>query len=80
MLSFTLRDGGREAANAVVNALQYFGIAVSWGGYESLVLPLEVTDPSTGKKTWIIRLSVGLESVEDLKADLYQALNAAVGK
>lgn len=77
MLSFTLRDGGRDAAYAVVNALQYFGIAVSWGGFESLALPLEVTDPATGNKQWIIRLSIGLESVEDLKADLYQALNAA---
>lgn len=78
MLSFTLRDGRREAAYAVVNALKYFGIAVSWGGYESLALPLEVSDPANGRKQWIIRLSIGLESVEDLKADLYQALNASL--
>lgn len=77
MLSFTLRDGDRESAYAVVNALKYFCIAVSWGGYESLALPLEVTDTAASEKKWIIRLSVGLESVEDLKADLYQALNKA---
>ena len=74
MLSFELRDGSRERAYRVVDALKYFCIAVSWGGYESLAIPLEVTDPTTGKKIWIIRLSVGLESIEDLKADLYQAL------
>jgi|CXWL01.1.fsa_nt_gi cystathionine beta-lyase len=75
MLSFQLRDASREKTFAVVNALRYFAIAVSWGGYESLAIPAHVTDSITGKKIWIIRLSVGLESVEDLKADLYQALS-----
>lgn len=79
LISFTLKTPGREAAFAVVDALRYFGIAVSWGGYESLAVPLEVTDPSDGKSKWVIRISVGLESVEDLKADLYQALNAVSG-
>lgn len=77
MMSFELREGSREAALAVVNALRYFCIAVSWGGYESLAIPIESVDPSSGRPTWIIRLSIGLESVEDLKADLYQALNSA---
>jgi cystathionine beta-lyase len=76
MLSFELKDGGREKAFRVVDALEYFCIAVSWGGYESLAIPLEVPDPATGRKMWIIRLSIGLEAVEDLKADLDQALNA----
>lgn len=76
MLSFELKDGSREKAFRVVDALEYFCIAVSWGGYESLAIPLEVVDPATGKKIWIIRLSVGLESVEDLKADLDRALGA----
>lgn len=77
LISFSLRTPGREAAFAVVDALKYFGIAVSWGGFESLALPLEVTDPADGMKKWIIRLSVGLESLEDLKADLYHALGAS---
>lgn len=78
MLSFELRQGSREATFAVVDALNLFGIAVSWGGYESLAIPVEVTDPADGRKKWLIRLSVGLESVEDLKADLYQALSRAL--
>lgn len=78
MLSFTLRDGSREAAFRFINALKYFCIAVSWGGYESLAIPLEVKDPETGTPIWIVRLSVGLESLPDLKADIYHALNEAV--
>jgi cystathionine beta-lyase len=74
MLSFELCENSRRRAYEVVDALRYFCIAVSWGGYESLAIPLKVTDPQTGREIWIIRLSVGLESVEDLKADLCQAL------
>jgi cystathionine beta-lyase/cystathionine gamma-synthase len=47
---------------------------VSWGGHESLAIPHEFTDPETGRPEWLIRLSIGLESLEDLKADLYKAL------
>ncbi|MFH1419771.1 MAG: PLP-dependent aspartate aminotransferase family protein [Planctomycetota bacterium] len=74
MLSFEPRGSSRERVHRIVDALEYFCIAVSWGGYESLAIPLEVADPATGDKTWIIRLSVGIESIEDLKADLYRAL------
>lgn len=75
MLSFELKNNSQESTFKVVDALRIFSIGVSWGGYESLVVPLHATDPETGNPTWIIRLSVGLETVEDLKADLYQALN-----
>lgn len=75
MLSFVLHDGRRERAYEVVEALRYFCIGVSWGGYESLAVPLEVYDPSLKRKIWLIRLSVGLESVDDLQADLSAALD-----
>lgn len=74
LVSFQLPNPTRERTFAVVEALKLFGIAVSWGGFESLAIPIETPDPATGKPTWIIRLSIGLESLEDLKADLYQAL------
>jgi len=74
MLSFELRDPTHTQACQVVNALRYFCIAVSWGGYESLVIPSAVTDPVDGEEKWIIRLSVGLENVADLRADLNRAL------
>lgn len=74
MLSFELRDPTRRQAYQVVNALRYFCIAVSWGGYESLAIPSAVTDPVDGEEKWVIRLSVGLENVADLRADLKHAL------
>lgn len=75
LLSFELRAATQEATFAVVDGLQIFSIGVSWGGYESLAVPLHVVDPASGESIWVIRLSIGLETVEDLKADLYQALN-----
>ena len=40
LLSFELKEGGQSAAYAVVDALKYFQIGVSWGGYESLAIPI----------------------------------------
>jgi len=74
LVSFELADPSREAAFAVVDALTYFCIAVSWGGYESLAIPVEVPDFERGGRKWIIRLSIGLENLSDLQADLDAAL------
>ena len=61
-----------------VNALELFGIGYSWGGYESLVLPVDphrtVTDAPAPN---LVRLHIGLEDVEDLIADLAVALDQA---
>ncbi|MFK7869048.1 MAG: cystathionine beta-lyase [Roseobacter sp.] len=59
-----------------VDALHHFGIGVSWGGYESLVLPVT---PKRSADTWtedgqLIRFNIGLEDLETLKADLATAL------
>jgi cystathionine gamma-synthase len=79
MVSFTLR-GGEEAALKVCELVQLFILGESLGGVESLIehpgrmthasvagSPLEVPDN-------LVRLSVGIENVEDLLADLAQAL------
>jgi cysteine-S-conjugate beta-lyase len=46
----------------------------SWGGFESLILPFDPRDYRTATKWQVagpaVRLHVGLEDVEDLKADL----------
>lgn len=85
MVTFQLH-GGREQANAFVKALQVFSFAESLGGVESLVChPATMTHatypPEDRLKRGItegtIRLSVGLEDVEDLIADLDQALRRA---
>ena len=61
---------------AFVDALHHFGIGVSWGGYESLVLPVT---PQRSAGTWaedgqLVRFNIGLEETASLKADLAAAL------
>jgi cystathionine beta-lyase len=59
-----------------VDHLQMFGIGVSWGGYESLVLPVHPTRTAT---TWseqgpLVRFNIGFENTASLIEDLKQAL------
>jgi len=85
MLSFEI-DGGEAAVRAFVENLQHFSLAESLGGVESLVChPATMTHAPVSKaaldeagiRQSLIRLSVGLESSEDLVADVLQALDAA---
>jgi cystathionine gamma-synthase len=74
MLSVQLR-GGRGAALAVAGKLQLFTNATSLGGCESLVEHRgSVEGPHTTTAQNLLRLSVGLEHVDDLIEDLQQAL------
>lgn len=74
MLSVQLH-GGRDAALAVAGRLQLFTNATSLGGCESLVEHRgSVEGPHTTTPQNLLRLSVGLEHVDDLIADLRQAL------
>ncbi|MFV7785834.1 cystathionine gamma-synthase [Shewanella marisflavi] len=86
MLSFELK-GGESALVAFLDALQYFSVAESLGGVESLVaVPATMThramDPEArreaGVKDTLIRLSVGIEDGEDLVADILAGLEAAI--
>ena len=81
LLLSALESGAVRAAEPtpkgwIVNAWVKRGLLLAFrcGVNESLAVPLEVWDPATKRKTWIIRLSVGLESVADLEADLLAAL------
>jgi len=81
LLTFELHERSGERRDALVDALQLFGIGASWGGFESLALPVE---PGAGRSTgdWpargrFVRLHVGLEDPEDLIADLAQAFDRA---
>lgn len=69
--------------DAFCNALKLFKIGYSWGGPISLVMPYELKTmrqawPSHLKHGILVRFSVGLEAVDDLQADLQQALAAAL--
>jgi cystathionine beta-lyase/cystathionine gamma-synthase len=83
MLSFTLKDPSTMAANKVLSGTKLFALAESLGGVESLINhPATMTHASipreerikNGLSDSLIRLSVGLEDVNDLIEDLKQAL------
>jgi cystathionine beta-lyase/cystathionine gamma-synthase len=82
MISFTLK-GGPEAAIRLAEATRIFTLAESLGGVESLIeVPAVMTHLSVAGSQLevepaLVRLSVGLESADDLLEDLEQALNAA---
>lgn len=74
LFSFELK-GDRQL---FVDKLQLFGIGYSWGGYESVVLPVDphrtVSDPPAPN---LVRLHIGLEDPDDLIADLAAAFDQA---
>lgn len=84
LFSFVLATDSPDASGQVVDALEHFGIGYSWGGFESLALPIfpheyrAVMESPTRHEGGIraaVRLSIGLEDPEDLIADLAQALD-----
>jgi cystathionine beta-lyase len=73
LFSFEL-DGDR---GAFVESLELFGIGYSWGGYESLAIPVDpIRTVSEPPGTNLVRLHVGLEDPDDLIEDLASALAA----
>ncbi len=79
MVSFTLK-GGAAAALKVAERTEVFSLAESLGGVESLIeVPAGMTHMSTADSplavdAGLVRLSVGVEHIDDLLADLEQAL------
>lgn len=82
MISFELK-GGMEAGRVVMDNVHLAGLAVSLGGVETLVShPASMTHAgmarenrlAAGISDGLVRLSVGIEDVEDILADLEQAL------
>jgi cystathionine beta-lyase/cystathionine gamma-synthase len=85
MISFIPGDGSLAAGEAVFNRFRLFTRAESLGGVESLVChPASMTHASVPRESrlamgfadGLLRLSVGIEDVADLKADLLQALQS----
>ena len=85
MISFTLKSDSVSSAMQFLKSTQLFSLAESLGGVESLVgHPATMTHASipkeereaNGLKDSLIRLSVGIEHIDDLIADLEQALEA----
>lgn len=83
LFGLKLHPGGEKARHAFVDSLSLFSIAVSWGGFESLILPMgqSYQDQPAVRQAMdidddLFRLSIGLEGVDDLIADLEAGLAA----
>ena len=84
LFSIVLKPAPQKAVDALLDTVKLFGMGYSWGGFESLVIPFDCASYRTASK-WApggptLRLHIGLENVEDLKADLergFEAFNAA---
>jgi cysteine-S-conjugate beta-lyase len=86
LFSIVLNPVPQSAVDAMLNSLRLFGMGFSWGGFESLIISFDCSNYRTAT-TWApggptLRLHIGLENVEDLKADLaagFEALRKARG-
>ncbi len=79
LFAFALKAGDDASRAAFIDGLAHFGIGYSWGGFESLALPVDparhrtATTPDFGGP--LIRLQIGLEDTADLIADLSAGFN-----
>jgi cystathionine beta-lyase len=76
----------QRRVDAFVDALRCFGIGYSWAGPMSLVVPYDLSRSRSLGLPWtpeeggsLVRFAIGLEEVEDLRADIEQALGALAG-
>ena len=79
LFSVLLKPAPRASVAAFVDHLELFSMGFSWGGYESLCIPVKLGKNRT-VKPWtaegnLFRLHIGLEGVDDLKADLGAAMD-----
>ncbi|CZT31087.1 cystathionine beta-lyase [Pseudomonas cerasi] len=75
LLSFEFNTVDRQVLDRFTGALKLFGVGYSWGGFESLITEVEQHGPEHGSGP-MLRLQVGLESPEDLIADLQNGFAA----
>lgn len=84
LFSFVLNGGDEASRAALIDGLAHFGIGYSWGGYESLALPVDPQKYRTATR-WeaegpVVRLQIGLEDVDDLIEDLRAGLDRFAAK
>ncbi len=78
LFGVVLKPASQKAVAAMLDGLKLFGMGFSWGGYESLVIPFDARSYRTATK-WepegpTLRLHIGLEDVDDLRAELEAGL------
>ncbi len=78
LFGVVLRPAPKERVDAMLDGLRWFKLGVSWGGFESLILPISIRGERSATK-WspegpYLRLHVGLEDADDLIDDLADGL------
>ncbi|AGH49679.1 MULTISPECIES: cystathionine beta-lyase [Sphingomonadales] len=84
LFAFVLAGGSDADRAALIDGLDLFGIGFSWGGFESLALPVDPAPIRTATR-WqaegpLVRLHIGLEDPADLIADLKRGLDRYPGR
>jgi cystathionine beta-lyase len=80
VFSFVLRPMPEPMLARFFDGLEVFGIGLSWGGFESLVVPVPSGDTLAMRLTegrgQLVRIAAGLEAVDDLVQDLQRGFDA----
>lgn len=74
LVTFEPKNQDPEYIERLINSLGVFQLGVSWGGFESLSVPLHYTALGFDGPRYMVRLYCGLEDPDDLINDLAQAL------
>jgi cystathionine beta-lyase len=79
LFSFTLKQTSNKAIAAMIDGMTHFKMGFSWGGFESLILPVDSSITQRKIKPWsnnknMMRLHIGLEDPQDLIQDLSAGL------
>jgi cystathionine beta-lyase len=78
LFSIELTPGDRQQLAKLIDGLEFYGLGASWGGYESLALPVDPA-PIRTATTWqttgpMVRIHAGLEHIDDLIEDMAAGL------
>jgi cysteine-S-conjugate beta-lyase len=83
LFSVVLKPVSAQKVHAMLEAYAIFSMGFSWGGFESLVVchnsPLKRSHPQTYPDGPLVRFAIGLEDIDDLKADLERGFEALAG-
>jgi cystathionine beta-lyase len=70
-----LHPASEASIAAMLDSLEHFSLGYSWGGFESLIIPVRMHRSfPPALEGPLLRLHIGLEDVDDLKADLAAGL------
>ncbi len=78
LFSFELKNCTQDKLYKFINSLELFGKGLSWGGFETLILPYKLNEKRAAKTLknggHLVRVHIGLENPDDLVLDLNKAL------